>query len=75
MGVHPTGGVSSVANQSLLRGNKLMTDFAQEARSVVPETRLGEQGEPIHDERCRECHTSLGAGYLCDECDTVEIEE
>lgn len=22
---------------------------------------------------CRECGTALGAGYLCDDCDTVEI--
>jgi hypothetical protein len=24
---------------------------------------------------CRECGTELGAGYLCDDCDTVEIIE
>jgi hypothetical protein len=23
-------------------------------------------------DRCRECDVELGAGYLCDDCDTVE---
>lgn len=22
---------------------------------------------------CRDCGTPLGAGYLCDDCDTVEV--
>ena len=39
----------------------------------IPEVRLGEQGETIvPDGFCRECHKELGAGYLCDNCDTVE---
>jgi len=36
----------------------------------VPAKRLGEQGQTIAT--CRECGTRLGAGYLCDDCDTVE---
>ena len=26
-------------------------------------------------DRCRKCGTALGAGYLCDDCDTVEVIE
>jgi len=40
----------------------------------VPGERLGEQGEKVTD-RCRECGRELGAGYLCDGCDTIEIVE
>lgn len=25
------------------------------------------------EDRCRDCGTRLGAGYLCDDCDTVEV--
>lgn len=25
------------------------------------------------DAECRDCGTSLGAGYLCDDCDDVEV--
>jgi len=25
--------------------------------------------------RCKECGDEIGAGYLCDECDTVEVIE
>lgn len=52
-----------------------MSEFTNEARGIVPDTRLGEQGEKVTDDTCRECGTSLGSGYLCDECDTVEVEE
>lgn len=24
--------------------------------------------------RCRECGRAIGAGYLCDDCDIVEVE-
>ncbi|OAQ52139.1 hypothetical protein HTG_14240 [Natrinema mahii] len=26
-------------------------------------------------DRCRECGRNLGAGYLCDDCDAVEVLE
>ncbi len=26
-------------------------------------------------DRCRECGRALGAGYLCDDCDRVEVLE
>ena len=41
----------------------------------VPDTRLGGQGEPVPVDRCRECGVELGAGYLCDDCDRVEVLE
>jgi len=28
---------------------------------------------PFTDAKCRECGVPLGAGYLCDDCDTVEV--
>lgn len=37
----------------------------------VPDSRLGEQGQSVGV--CRECGAELGAGYLCDTCDTVEV--
>lgn len=40
----------------------------------VPTHRLGEQGD-CTGAHCRECGVKLGAGYLCDECDTIEIDE
>ncbi len=30
-------------------------------------------GEGNKESRCRECGEGLGAGYLCDDCDTVEV--
>lgn len=31
--------------------------------------------EAYHEDRCRECGRDLGAGYLCDDCDTVDVIE
>jgi len=39
----------------------------------IPEKRLGEQGQQVTSAVCRKCGVELGAGYLCDECDTVEV--
>lgn len=41
----------------------------------------GERFEPDTDHvwikasQCRECGRELGAGYLCDRCDTIEVVE
>jgi len=29
----------------------------------------------MSEHRCRECNAELGAGYLCDDCDTVVVHD
>jgi len=31
-------------------------------------------GECAHEGMCRDCGRALGAGYLCDHCDALEVE-
>lgn len=49
-----------------------MNEMAGSAK--VPNQRLGEQGERVGPE-CRDCGEPLGAGYLCDDCDEIEIHD
>jgi len=37
----------------------------------VPEDRLKPQPQVRSVDKCRECGVTLGAGYLCDDCDEV----
>jgi hypothetical protein len=41
----------------------------------LPEDRLEPQPQVRSVDRCQECGVKLGAGYLCDECDTVTFED
>ena len=47
-------------------------DRTASGASRLPDVRLDEQGRPT-GAVCRECGAALGAGYLCDDCDTVAI--
>jgi len=42
------------------------------ASDNMPEDRLHPQPQV---DRCQECGTKLGAGYLCDDCDGVTFED
>jgi len=44
-----------------------------ERTESVPSDRLNPQVRSV--DKCRECGKQLGAGYLCDECDTVTFAD